>query len=189
MKQKEQEQNFSAPNCCHWFEWLIPFSALWRSLIFLPHDGASYYCCINHPLHMGMSLLGGVQWRPYLYLSAGGNLLWFFSRRKALCLRKKQNSVDCLRRLSWTVKKCSLLMKFLPVITRTLTSLLAYLDSPVCICLEKKKQMSLEDVYSSRGWNDSPRAVTWGLILCGGNIYPLFHRAQTESAPIHPATE
>jgi len=149
MKQKIQEQNYSAPNCYHWFDWLIPFTVLWRSLIFLPLDGASYYCSINLPLHLGTALLGGIQWRPYLYLSAGGNLLWFFSRRKALSLRKKQNSDDCFQRLSWTVKKCSLLMKFLPVITRTLTSLLAYLDSPLSICLEKKKkkkQMSLEDV-------------------------------------------
>lgn len=162
---------------------------LWRSLIFLPHDGASYYYCINHPLHMGMRLFGGVQWRPYLYLSAGGNLLWFFSRRKTLCHRMKQNSVDCFQRLLWTVKKCSLLMKFLPIISRTLTCLLVYLDSPVSICLDKKKQMSLEDAYSSRGLNDRPRAVTWGLILCGFNIYSLLHRTQTESAPIHPATE
>jgi len=146
VKQKEQEQNVSAPNCCHWFEWLIPFTVLSRSLIFLPHDGASYYCCINHPLRMGMSLLCGVQWRPYLYLSAGGNLLWFFSRRKALCHRKKRNSVDCFQRLLWTVKKCSLLMKFLTIITRPLTSLLAYLDSPVSICLKKKT-----DIFGRRG--------------------------------------
>ena len=155
MKQKKQEQNYSPPNCCHWFDWLIPFTVLWRSLIFLPRDGASYYCSINHPLHMGTSLLRGVQWRPYLYLSAGGNLLWFFSRRKPPCLRMKQNSDDCFQRLSWTVKKCSLLMKFLPVITRTLTSLLAYSDSPFSICLKKKrkKQMSLEDVkYARMKW-------------------------------------